>query len=99
MQKLGGRGGGQDGTKNMGVEEEADRAAQGGHPPAPHHSDGTPHAELFLYAFFPSRRRHTRGSRDWSSDVCSSDLLVFVSPLQQVADLELDRDVHDEQAD
>src|SRR5690606_40309947 len=24
--------------------------------------------------FFPSRRRHTRFSRDWSSDVCSSDL-------------------------
>src|SRR5690606_39535376 len=28
-----------------------------------------------LYAFFfSSRRRHTRFSRDWSSDVCSSDL-------------------------
>src|SRR5690606_32871988 len=25
--------------------------------------------------FFSSRRRHTRFSRDWSSDVCSSDLL------------------------
>src|SRR5690606_39537859 len=25
---------------------------------------------------FSSRRRHTRFSRDWSSDVCSSDLLV-----------------------
>src|SRR2546429_6024395 len=24
---------------------------------------------------FPSRRRHTRCSRDWSSDVCSSDLM------------------------
>ena len=24
--------------------------------------------------FVPSRRRHTRCSRDWSSDVCSSDL-------------------------
>src|SRR5690606_39499156 len=24
--------------------------------------------------FFSSRRRHTRFSRDWSSDVCSSDL-------------------------
>src|SRR5690606_39422726 len=31
---------------------------------------------LFLfYFFFSSRRRHTRFSRDWSSDVCSSDLL------------------------
>src|SRR5699024_12151899 len=24
--------------------------------------------------FFPSGRRHTRSKRDWSSDVCSSDL-------------------------
>src|SRR2546422_7756610 len=28
---------------------------------------------IFLF-FFSSRRRHTRCSRDWSSDVCSSDL-------------------------
>src|SRR6266436_8051537 len=28
----------------------------------------------FLVFFFSSRRRHTRCSRDWSSDVCSSDL-------------------------
>src|SRR5690606_39737321 len=27
-----------------------------------------------LLFFFSSRRRHTRFSRDWSSDVCSSDL-------------------------
>src|SRR5699024_11666178 len=27
-----------------------------------------------LYFFFSSRRRHTRSKRDWSSDVCSSDL-------------------------
>src|SRR4030042_3164172 len=27
-----------------------------------------------LVSFFSSRRRHTRCSRDWSSDVCSSDL-------------------------
>src|SRR3989442_5023583 len=26
--------------------------------------------------FFSSRRRHTRCGRDWSSDVCSSDLFV-----------------------
>ena len=26
--------------------------------------------------FFSSRRRHTRSKRDWSSDVCSSDLLL-----------------------
>src|SRR5690606_40563650 len=29
-----------------------------------------------LCFFFSSRRRHTRFSRDWSSDVCSSDLSV-----------------------
>src|SRR5690349_24546588 len=27
-----------------------------------------------FYFFFSSRRRHTRSLRDWSSDVCSSDL-------------------------
>src|SRR2546421_1619373 len=35
-------------------------------------------SELFLlsvlFFFFSSRRRHTRSDRDWSSDVCSSDL-------------------------
>src|SRR5215208_7307762 len=29
---------------------------------------------LFLFFFFSSRRRHTSWPRDWSSDVCSSDL-------------------------
>src|SRR5215510_16111441 len=29
-----------------------------------------------LFFFFSSRRRHTRWPRDWSSDVCSSDLIV-----------------------
>src|SRR5690348_17785601 len=29
---------------------------------------------LFVYFFFSSRRRHTRWTGDWSSDVCSSDL-------------------------
>src|SRR5438874_13454655 len=31
---------------------------------------------LFFF-FFSSRRRHTRSLRDWSSDVCSSDLGEF----------------------
>src|SRR5690606_40322021 len=32
---------------------------------------------IYLYPFFfSSRRRHTRFSRDWSSDVCSSDLVA-----------------------
>src|SRR5438045_9129734 len=30
----------------------------------------------FLF-FFSSRRRHTRCLSDWSSDVCSSDLIIF----------------------
>src|SRR5690606_5126553 len=34
---------------------------------------------LFFCFFFSSRRRHTRFSRDWSSDVCSSDLLFLNS--------------------
>src|SRR4051812_50006863 len=29
-----------------------------------------------LFSFFSSRRRHTRLTCDWSSDVCSSDLLA-----------------------
>src|SRR2546429_3894660 len=29
---------------------------------------------VYVFFFFSSRRRHTRCSRDWSSDVCSSDL-------------------------
>src|SRR5690606_2818393 len=49
----------------------------------------------FFFFFFSSRRRHTRFSRDWSSDVCSSDLwcrrkyplkgLFFASLLQTFA--------------
>src|SRR2546422_10884781 len=31
------------------------------------------------FFFFSSRRRHTRCSRDWSSDVCSSDLVTGVT--------------------
>src|SRR5207249_9152190 len=30
---------------------------------------------FFFFFFFSSRRRHTRSKRDWSSDVCSSDLI------------------------
>src|SRR3712207_6277881 len=32
--------------------------------------------------FFSSRRRHTRYWRDWSSDVCSSDLTTFLGVMQ-----------------
>src|SRR5690606_40392181 len=32
-----------------------------------------------FFFFFSSRRRHTRFSRDWSSDVCSSDLNISIA--------------------
>src|SRR5699024_11277786 len=32
---------------------------------------------IYFYFFFSSRRRHTRSKRDWSSDVCSSDLPLW----------------------
>src|SRR5688500_20360986 len=32
---------------------------------------------MLAFFFFSSRRRHTRLQGDWSSDVCSSDLLVW----------------------
>src|SRR5699024_10599923 len=35
---------------------------------------------------FSSRRRHTRSKRDWSSDVCSSDLVLVVVPDQRDVD-------------
>src|SRR5699024_11941984 len=38
---------------------------------------------LLFLLFFSSRRRHTRSKRDWSSDVCSSDLL-FLAVFQLV---------------
>src|SRR5204862_4953557 len=34
---------------------------------------------FFFVFFFSSRRRHTRSLRDWSSDVCSSDLTSFAT--------------------
>src|SRR5215813_13223020 len=42
-----------------------------------------------IFFFFSSRRRHTRCGRDWSSDVCSSDLRV---PLAEIAMLSLARE-------
>src|SRR2546422_9184833 len=54
----------------------------------------TYHSSFFF--FFSSRRRHTRCSRDWSSDVCSSDLdgneaLEFVFGRGQYAGRNLER--------
>src|SRR5690554_1313681 len=42
-----------------------------------HSSHACPWRSLLIKFFFPSRRRHTRCGRDWSSDVCSSDLLIL----------------------
>src|SRR5204863_1105406 len=36
---------------------------------------------FYFFFFFSSRRRHTRSLRDWSSDVCSSDLNFLTSRL------------------
>src|SRR3712207_9427045 len=41
------------------------------------------------FAFFSSRRRHTRYWRDWSSDVCSSDL---EAALERLPELGVDRE-------
>src|SRR3712207_7991426 len=37
-----------------------------------------------FFFFFSSRRRHTRYWRDWSSDVCSSDLLLGLVCLHEL---------------
>src|SRR3989449_4075490 len=39
----------------------------------------------YFFFFFSSRRRHTRCSRDWSSDVCSSDLTAAGTPVERAA--------------
>src|SRR5258707_9995462 len=41
---------------------------------------------LFFF-FFSSRRRHTRYWRDWSSDVCSSDLIILDEATEGLAPL------------
>src|SRR5690606_40469096 len=47
-----------------------------------------------FFFFFSSRRRHTRFSRDWSSDVCSSDLLVSHLFNNQYSGVLVDRLIH-----
>src|SRR2546429_6801837 len=48
---------------------------------------------ISIFFFFSSRRRHTRCSRDWSSDVCSSDLKAQVR-LLAACDLRLVARLH-----
>src|SRR5690242_21366198 len=50
------------------------------------------HFKVLIFFFFSSRRRHTRSTCDWSSDVCSSDLPSWkehvwfpTSPLKAIA--------------
>src|SRR5690349_23935483 len=64
---------------------------------------------FFFFFFFSSRRRHTRSLRDWSSDVCSSDLfephvenvLAFLQVLaaalraRETASRQVDRRLHE----
>src|SRR5256885_13374915 len=38
----------------------------------------------YFFFFFSSRRRHTRLQGDWSSDVCSSDLVLYHEMLHSV---------------
>src|SRR3712207_7845493 len=71
-----------------------------------------PSIVLLLFFFFSSRRRHTRYWRDWSSDVCSSDLdkvtealrfaaepLSLSEPLREDGDAELGDVVEDRSAE
>src|SRR3989440_7004411 len=45
---------------------------------------------LLICFFFSSRRRHTRSDRDWSSDVCSSDLAARHAQPYSVVALDVD---------
>src|SRR5690554_4050239 len=45
--------------------------------------DFQPWQQKNVHFFFSSRRRHTRCGRDWSSDVCSSDLKVYINKVEK----------------
>src|SRR5437867_9757852 len=47
------------------------------------------HTVFHIFFFFSSRRRHTRSYGDWSSDVCSSDLMGYGYPAALAAKLAL----------
>src|SRR5256884_3565418 len=51
---------------------------------------------ILVFFFFSSRRRHTRCSRDWSSDVCSSDLApIWADFMTKATSISPYRDVKD----
>src|SRR5688572_32376640 len=45
-----------------------------------------PYCPFFFFFFFSSRRRHTRFDCDWSSDVCSSDLVLLFDLAEALLD-------------
>ena len=45
-----------------------------------------------IFFFFSSRRRHTRLQGDWSSDVCSSDLMLAADTLLSYGSMAMFRD-------
>src|SRR5205814_4998547 len=45
--------------------------------------------DFVVFFFFSSRRRHTRCLSDWSSDVCSSDLVSDPKKLSSLLDLSI----------
>src|SRR5205814_7919220 len=51
------------------------------------------HLYVFFFFFFSSRRRHTRCLSDWSSDVCSSDLIDMPADVT-VSDKEVEVSFH-----
>src|SRR6266481_7247146 len=52
-----------------------------------------------FFFFFSSRRRHTRWNCDWSSDVCSSDLVVAQQVCPQMPRVNVVADVEADGAD
>src|SRR5438445_8870318 len=56
---------------------------------APSRPDIPAATALRMMFFFSSRRRHTRYWRDWSSDVCSSDLTTVQRAIQTLVEREL----------
>src|SRR6266576_715423 len=52
------------------------RSTTGRSSPCPNRLTTSAYSAALPIFFFSSRRRHTSSRRDWSSDVCSSDLLA-----------------------